>query len=99
MAPEPLPSGHRLGLINMSHKKICPICKKAYSDILKHFVLAHNIRNMAHLMIEIEKYEGKKIRFSKYVEDLKKKIATGEITRKDYRELIMRWSNEQKASE
>lgn len=86
----------------MSHKTICPICKKVYSDILKHFVLAHNIRNMANLMIEIEKSEEKdnrKIQFRNYVETLKKKIVNGEITPKDYRELIMRWSNEQKASE
>ena len=70
--------------------------------MLKHFVLAHNIRNMAHLMIEIEKFEEKdntKIQFRNYVEDLKKKIANGEITPKDYRGLIMRWSNEQKTSE
>ena len=64
----------------MSHKKICPICKKVYSDMLKHFVLAHNIRNMEHLMIEIEKSEAKdtvKIQFRNYVEDLKKKIRSG----------------------
>ena len=102
MAPGTLPLGLHLGLINMSDRTICPICKKAYSDILKHFVLAHNIRNMEQLMIDIEKSEEKdniKIQFRNYVEDLKKKIANGEITPKDYRELIMRWSKEQKASE
>ena len=86
----------------MSNKSICPICKKKYTDILKHFVLAHDIQNMEHLIEEIEKIEKKesiKIMFKNYVEELKKKIKIDEITTKDYRELIMKWSKEHKKDE
>jgi hypothetical protein len=38
--------------------------------------------------------DRKKFDFGNYVEDLKKKIKTGEISSKDYRELIMRWGEE-----
>jgi len=42
-------------------KSKCPFCKKEVSDILKHFVFAHNIRDMDNLEEEIEKNKEMKI--------------------------------------
>jgi len=62
-------------------------------------VLAHGIRDMNNLEEEIEKAEKKeeaKIKFRNYVEDLKKKMKEGVISPENYRELIMKWCEEQK---
>jgi hypothetical protein len=76
----------------MTDKSICPFCKKEFVDILKHMVLIHDIKSLEHLKEEIikaEKIDGKKYDFSVYIEELKEKIKLGEISLKEYRELLV----------
>ena len=75
----------------------CPFCKREFSDILKHFVLKHDIKDMDHLVEEIEKADEKekvKVEFANYVDELKKEMREGIISAKEYRELIMKWLKE-----
>ncbi len=75
----------------------CPICHKKFTDILKHFVLAHDARDMNHLeqlIKEANMKEQEKTDFRDYVTDLQVKLKEGKISPEEYRELIMRWSRE-----
>lgn len=77
--------------------KRCPICGRRYKDILKHFVVVHNIKDMDQLnqaCNEAKKKEEVIEAFSNYVEELKRKLKNGEISPEDYRELMMKWSKE-----
>jgi hypothetical protein len=79
-------------------KSKCPFCKREVSDILKHFVLVHGIKDMNDLIQKTEKVQEKekaKTKFRDYVEELKKRLKDGTITAEDYRELIMKWAKEQ----
>lgn len=70
------------------------MCGKKVEDILKHYVLAHDIENPVHfkeLLEEKEKDEKKRFEFSKYIEDLINKIEKGEISAEDYRKLVTKW--------
>jgi len=85
----------------MLDKSKCPLCKRKYSDMLKHFVLTHDIKDMNHLAAEIGKVEEEekiKIEFRNYVEDLLKKMKEGIISAKEYRELIVQWWREHRRS-
>ncbi len=80
-------------LISVDNKK-CPICGKRFKDILKHFVLVHDIRDMnqlSQIANEAKMKEDVKKAFSDYVEELKRKKEKSEISAEDYRELVMKW--------
>ena len=69
---------------------------------MQHFVFAHDIKDMNHLVKEIEKAqrkEAEKVEFRKHVEDLKSKMRKGIISAKDYRELIIKWHEEHKEAQ
>jgi uncharacterized membrane protein len=75
----------------------CDICGKEVKDILRHFVIAHGIKSINHLKVEINGAEKEKIKraeFRKYVEELHEKIKRGEISTEDYRKLVTQWSKE-----
>ena len=75
-------------------KKRCPICGRRFEDILKHFVLVHDVRDMnqlSQIANEAKMKESIKKAFSDYVEELKKKMGDGKISIEDYRELVMKW--------
>lgn len=75
-------------------KSKCPFCEKEFENILKHFVIVHKIKDVDHLKDEIDKTkkeEGKRIEFGKYIDELNDKMKKGEISAKDYRELVTRW--------
>jgi SMC interacting uncharacterized protein involved in chromosome segregation len=77
--------------------KRCPICGKRYKDILKHFVVAHGIKDMnqlSQISNEAKKKEDVKKAFSDYVEELKRKLRNGKISPENYRELMMKWSKD-----
>ncbi len=77
----------------------CPFCKKKVTDIIKHFSISHDIRNMDQLKEELEKLEQvqrKRVDFSNYVEELKQKEREGHISAEDYRRLLMEWDKQHK---
>jgi len=64
---------------------------------LEHFVIVHKIKSADQLKDKIngrKESEKKKNEFSKYVDELSEKIERGEISTKDYRELISKWWKE-----
>lgn len=70
------------------------MCKKEFSDMLKHFVFAHDVRDMNHLAELIEETEAdkkRKLEFRNYVQELKNKMEKGIISPNDYRDLIINW--------
>lgn len=72
----------------------CPVCEKCFKDLLKHISLAHNVRNMDELsLIAIKKDAENKKRqeFIELVRELNAKIAKGEISGADFRELTQKW--------
>ena len=78
-------------------KSKCPICGKKFVDILKHFALDHEIKDMnqfEQLVSECEKNEQKKTSFRNYVEGLKLKLSLGMISPEEYRESMMKWCKE-----
>lgn len=86
-------SFHRFAGFKLDKSK-CPFCKREFSDILKHLVFTHDIRDINHFAEEFEKTEKeekKKIEFRNYVEDLKSKMREGTISAKAYRELVTKW--------
>ena len=75
----------------------CNICGKEVVDILRHFAIAHRIKSINHLKVEIEKAEKEETRraeFRKYVEELNERIKRGEISTEDYRRLVTQWFKE-----
>ena len=78
----------------MLDNNLCPICGRRFEDILRHFVLEHDIKDMEQLKqisSEAEKKEDAKQAFSDYVDELKRKLKAKEISPEDYRELSMKW--------
>ena len=75
---------------NPMTKSKCPICGRYFSDILKHFVLKHDIKDMN----QLQQIINKKAEFRAYVEELKQKRKKGEISAEDYRRLVMKWCRE-----
>jgi hypothetical protein len=76
-------------------EETCPLCGKNVEDILRHFVMVHDIEDLDHLEQEIKKAESVSRRqrdFSKFVEELKEKLRKGIISLEDYRSLISEWS-------
>lgn len=83
----------------MSRKTKCPFCNKEFTDILKHYVIVHNIRDVKHFKAELEKVENKeqkKTDFRIYVHYLIGKMREGVISAEEYRELIKKWEKEHK---
>lgn len=79
--------------------KLCPLCGKELKEesFLIHLIRKHRIASIDELKDEIEKKEKnekRRVDFRKYVEDLEAKIRQGELTRKDYRELVTKWFEE-----
>ena len=78
----------------MLDNRRCPICGRRFKDILKHFALVHDVKDMnqlSQISNEAKKKEDVKKAFSEYVEELKKKLRNGRISPEDYRELVMKW--------
>jgi hypothetical protein len=76
-------------------EETCPLCGKNVEDILRHFVLVHDIEDLDHLEREIKKTESVSRRqrdFSEFVKELKEKIRKGIVSPDDYRSLISEWS-------
>jgi len=83
----------------MKEKKECAICGKLVSDFLGHLSISHNIKNKEEFEQKIKAIENDKHKqkeFSAYVDKLKSMLATGDISYEEYRELITKWSKENK---
>ncbi len=78
----------------MSAETRCPLCGKDVGDILKHFVLVHDIENLEHLNQEVRRSESAQKRqreFSVYVTALQERRKKNLISAEQYRELVSRW--------
>ena len=78
-------------------RSTCPLCGRNFHDLLKHLVLAHDIENIDHFKIEIEKVEATKktqSEFSNYVRELQDQRKKGTISAEDYRILVTKWLNQ-----
>ena len=61
---------------------MCPICGKRYKDILRHFVIVHDVKDMdelSQISDEAKIKEDTKKAFANYSEELKKKKEKSEI--------------------
>jgi hypothetical protein len=79
-------------------KTKCPVCGKLFVDILRHFVLEHDVKDMNRLEELVKKYEENEQRkkcFRDFVESLKAKLKEDKITPEEYREQTMKWWKEQ----
>jgi hypothetical protein len=80
-------------------KNMCPICNRRFEDILKHFTLEHNIKDMEQLKLissKAAKKEDSKKAYYSFIEELKRKLKAQEISPEDYRELSMKWCKDHK---
>ena len=80
-----------------SENRPCPICHLKLGDMLRHLRIQHDIENTEQLAQQVNQVARKKRRqeaFAEYVEELKKKIQSDEITYEEYRRLITKWSKE-----
>ncbi len=78
----------------MPTESSCPFCGKAVEDILKHFVLVHDIENLEHLDREVKKSElarKRQAKFAELVKELQDKRKKNLISAEQYRELISKW--------
>ncbi len=66
---------------------ICPFCGKSFDDMLKHFVLVHDIESLEHLDREIKRRRE----FFEFVKDLQEKRKKNLISAEQYRELVSKW--------
>jgi len=75
----------------------CPFCSKRVDDILKHFVLVHDIESLEHLDRELKILDSTHKRqreFSKFVAGLQEKRKKNLISAEEYRELASKWRRE-----
>jgi hypothetical protein len=81
----------------MTAESSCPLCGKSVDDILKHFVMVHDIENLEHLKREIAQSESVRRRqreFLEFISDLNEKRRKNLISAEQYRELVSRWRAE-----
>lgn len=75
-------------------KNFCPICQKAFKNILKHFTLKHEFANMEALeknIIKTDNERKKQEAFGKFISDLNKKLSNKEITINEWKRLRDNW--------
>lgn len=78
---------------------LCQICDKEFKDILKHFVMFHEIEDMDQLKKEINLIEiknQKRKEFAEFIEEINEKLRNNEITNENWRGLKEKWLNEYK---
>ncbi|MBI4053002.1 MAG: hypothetical protein HY394_03120 [Candidatus Diapherotrites archaeon] len=73
----------------------CPICKCEFKDILKHFSINHDIKDIEQLSSEVEKAEqkDKKVKdYGDFISEINSKLGRKEITIEEWKNLRDNWN-------
>jgi uncharacterized membrane protein len=73
---------------------MCELCGQDYDDILQHLSITHGIHDLDQYnqeVLKVQERKSDKTSFNAYVKELQERKAKGEISAKDYRELIEKW--------
>ena len=80
-------------------KQECPLCKKDFEDIIKHFSVSHGLCSMEEVgeaMKKEKEKDKKREEFRKYIKELNLKLKNNEISGEQFRSLVNEWEEKWK---